>query len=111
MLEVIGVDGGDQSASREIRHCNGESVHGEGRTPARGAEELPRSHTHARVYRIHLHAFALEPREHRSIGWSSSDDFREDRGYGSDRKLTPAHLCDEGSNPIAPLSRSAGNRR
>ena len=102
-LEIVRVDRCDQAASGEIGHGDDEGIHRMSRTLAGGTEQLPRSHPYSCVHRIHLHAFALEPREHLCIGAPSSNDLREDSGDGSYRQVTSSHLRDQGSNAVAPL--------
>lgn len=111
VLEIIDVDRRNQGTPGEIGYGDDEGIHGEDRAPARGAEQLPGTHTHSCVDRIHLDPFALEPGEYCCIGGASSDDFREDRGDGSYWQFASAHLRDKGPNTIAPLRWPARHRR
>ena len=108
---VAEVTGGYHGSAGQIRDRDDECVDDEFGAGPDAPEQLSGSHADAGVNRMHLDALPPHASEDRGVRSTATYHLGKDYRDNADGQISPAHLDHEGSNPVAPASRSVRDRR
>lgn len=110
-VHVDDIDRGDDGAPREVGDCDHERVDSDIGASPHGAQQLSGANSRPCVDGMDLNALAPEAGEDGGVASSPANDLGKDRCDRSNGEAPPAHFTDECTSAIAPLSRTARDRR